>query len=145
MVPRLQPPDMGTADWLAARLDPGSVRAFLAGDLLAILAFLVAGELRHGVNPAVLPGYFAETAAPFYLGWAVAGPLAGAYTERARRDRRRLVAATAGGWVLAAVGALLLRATEAFHGDADPVFFVVVVGFGGGLLVGWRLLRSALG
>lgn len=136
---------MSALSALAARVDRGTARSFLPGDVAAILLFVVLGELRHGVDPVSMPARFAGTAVPFLLGWLLVAPLAGAYAARLRSSAGRLAAVTAGAWVGAAALAQVVRATDPFPGNADPVFFLVAVGFGGLLLVGWRLAWSVLG
>lgn len=133
---------MSALSGLASRVDRGTVRTFLAGDLVAILAFVLLGELRHGVDPMTAPGRVAGVAVPFLLAWLVVGALAGAYAPGLRDDARRLVLVALGAWIGAAAVAQVLRGTAAFPGDADPVFFLVTVLVGGALLVGWRLLRT---
>lgn len=136
---------MSALSTLASRVDRGTVLAFLTGDVAAILVFVALGELRHGVNPVTMSGRFAGAAVPFLLGWAFVAPLAGAYSHRIRSGTGRLVAVTLAAWVGAAAVAQVVRATEPFPGDADPVFFLVTVGFGGLSLVGWRLAWTVLG
>lgn len=145
ITPGSVPATMRALSTLLSRVDRGTVLSLLPGDVAAILLFVVVGELRHGVDPVTMPGRFAGTAIPFLVGWLVVAPLAGAYAARLRSGLGRLVATTASAWVAAAAVAQVLRATEPFPGDADPVFFLVTVGFGGLLLVGWRLAWTALG
>lgn len=135
---------MSALSGLTPRLDRDAVRTFLVGDVVAILAFVVLGELRHGVDPVTMPGRFAGTAVPFLVGWAVVGALLGAYAASVRRGAGRLAAVTAVAWTGAAAVAQALRATAVFPGDADPVFYLVTVGFGGAILVAWRLGRVLL-
>lgn len=129
---------------LTGRVDGGAVRLYVVGDVLAILAFVVAGELRHGVHPFVAPFAVADTAVQFYLGWMVAAPLVGAYKRSTVDSRRSALVASLGAWVLAVVVAQMLRATPWFRGEADLAFAAVSVAVGGVLLVGWRAIRSDL-
>ncbi len=134
----------GLASRLAGRVDASAVRLYLVGDLLAILAFVVAGELRHGFHPLVEPLAVADTAVQFYLGWAVAAPLVGAYARSTVESRRSMLAASLGAWMLAVVVSQALRATPWFRGDAATSFAAVSVVVGGALLVGWRVIRAAI-
>lgn len=106
------------------------------GDVLLILAFVVAGEVRHDVDPLARSGVVLDTALPFLVGWFAAALVAGLY----RRDwtPRAVAVRTAGAWVGAAVVALALRATPLFHGDFAVAFLLVSVGVGLLLLVPWR-------
>lgn len=121
------------------RLDGATVNRYLAGDLLAVAAFVVAGQLRHGT---LLPVRFAGVLAPFLVGWLLAAPVAGAY----RADCRESVWVAAGwavlAWMPAAAVAQALRATPAFPGDADPAFFAVTLGVGAAGLAIWRSVAA---
>ena len=126
------------------RVDAATVRRFVVGDLLAVLAFVVAGEYRHNVDPLVAPWAIVGTLLPFWIGWAIAGPLAGAYSDRVRASVRAMAARTVGAWLLAAGVAMGLRATAAFRGDAASTFFLVAAVSGGALLLLWRGTATAL-
>lgn len=131
----------GLAARLAGRVDADAVRLYVVGDLLAILAFVVAGAIQHGNDPMTEPLVVADTASQFYLGWAVAAPIVGAYARATVDSRRSTLVASLGSWVLAVVVAQALRATPWFRGDAAVTFAVVAVAVGGVLLLGWRLVR----
>lgn len=106
------------------------------GDVLLILAFVVAGEIRHGVDPLARSGVVLDTALPFFVGWFAAALVAGLY--RPGWTPRAVAVRTAGAWIAAAVVALALRATPVFHGDFAVAFLLVSVGVGLLLLVPWR-------
>jgi hypothetical protein len=125
-------------------VDRGALRRYVAGDCLAILLFLVAGELQHGVNPLALPIHFAGVALPFYVGWAVAAPALGAYANAARSSRRALLGGTAAAWLVADLLGQGLRGTALFPGDADTAFFAVALLVGGIALLTWRIARFEL-
>lgn len=131
----------GLAARLAGRVDADAVRLFVVGDLLAILAFVVAGAIQHGNDPLTEPLVVADTASQFYLGWLVAAPLVGAYARATVDSRRSALVASLGAWVLAVMVAQALRATPWFRGDAAVTFAAVAVAIGGVLLLGWRLGR----
>lgn len=106
------------------------------GDVLFVLAFVVAGEIRHGVDPLARTGVVLDTALPFLVGWFAAALVGGLY--RPGWTPRAAAVRTAGAWVVAAVVALALRATPLFHGDFAVAFLLVSVGVGLLLLVPWR-------
>jgi len=136
---------MDLRTYVAARVDPTPLSAGLAvGDVLAIGAFVVAGEIRHGTDPVANPLLVADTLAPFLLGWALAALLGGLYTTDALKNPRRVLSWTVPAWVLATLVGHGLRATELFHGGTTLGFIAVTLGLGGALVVGWRLLVAAL-
>jgi hypothetical protein len=112
----------------------------LAGDLLAIGLFVVAGEIRHGRPPAAGALTFAEFAA----GWLLAAVLVGAYADDAVSSLPRAAALASGGWLLGASFGQLIRAIVEPGFYVAPTFFLVTLGVGGVLLVGWRLLARAV-
>lgn len=124
-------------------VDAGTVRAFLLGDLVAIALFVLAGEFEHAAPFSDL-AYVADTAAPFYLGWLLVAPIAGAYAARARESYGNALLATAPAWLLADLAAMALRATTLFHGDAAVTLYLVAGVVGLGLLSAWRLAAIAV-
>ncbi|MFB6137482.1 MAG: DUF3054 domain-containing protein [Halobacteriaceae archaeon] len=120
-----------------------ALRRFAAGDLLAVTAFVVIGEYKHGIDPLSVPGLAAETLVPFVVGWAVCGPLAGAYRRALVAGDvdagRALVARTLAGWAGAVAVAMALRSTEPLHGGVQLSFVAVSLGAGGLFLCAWRL------
>lgn len=124
---------------------PGAatLRRYLPLDAVAVAAFVLAGERSHRVPLAELV-YVAETAVPFYLGWAVGALAAGAYADGVDDSLGRFVGRTFVGWVLGAAVAMGLRATPLFHGDAAVTLFLVTSGVGGALVLGGRVGRRAL-
>jgi len=127
------------------RVDSRAVRRFLVGDALAILAFVVVGQVQHGFPPLDYPARFAGTAGPFLAGWLVAAPVVRAYSAGVLTSVRAAAGRALLAWVAADVVAQLLRDTAAFPGSADPVFFAVASVFGGGLLVLWRSAAVLVG
>jgi len=112
------------------------------GDLLAILAFVTAGEIRHNVDVTREPLIVLDTAVPFIAGWLLVGWLVGAFASVSVRSRREMVIRTLLAWPLGAAIAQLLRATSLFRGSADLTFFVVSVVVG---LLAVLLARFAVG
>lgn len=111
------------------------------GDLVAIAAFVLAGELRHYEQATAL-ARAPETALPFVVGWAIVGTLAGVYARSGRSSLVDAVGRTAAGWLGAAVVGQLLRATPYLHGEFSPAFALVSVLVPGGMLVAWRTVAT---
>lgn len=144
MAPRTAGMQVAPTQTLRRRFDRGTVRRLAPVDVVAVLAFVVAGEFSHGVNVLSYPVYVAGTAIPFLVGWALVGSLAGAYRRDVLASPRNLVLRTVGGWLGADVVAQALRATATFHGDANPVFFAVAGGVGATLLLVGRFAVRAV-
>lgn len=141
---------LGTA---ALRDSPRTRRtaALLVGDLLAIVAVLTAGLLRHGVDPVAMPGHAALVIGPFVVGWLVAAPLLGAYARPTLASAGPTVGVAVLAWGPAALVGVVARATPAVPGSTPPVFVAVVAGFGALGVGAWRtvvagwLARSGAG
>lgn len=134
---------MAVASSLRRRVEPTPSMALLAvGDVLAILTFVVVGEISHGIDPLAQPGRVVGTLAPFLIGLALTTISGGLYTADAIRSPRRAVSLVVPAWIAAVVVAQLLRATAVFPGDAALTFAVVSTLVGGTLLVVWRLVAS---
>lgn len=128
---------------LGTRIDWSPSTAWLAlGDGLVIVAFLVVGELRHDVNPVAQPGHVAITIAPFLLGWLIAAPLVGAYSERARRSVPASVVFAIVSWLVADLIGAALRATPVIPGNSPVTFVAVTFGVGGVSLAIWRAVAT---
>jgi len=115
------------------------------GDLLLIATFVVSGEISHFSVGYVLsqPLAVAETAVPFYVGWLVVAPLAGAYGRAALAGPRTAATATTGAWIGASLVGQLLRGTSLFSGELALPFVLVSLIVGLALLVPWRLVPFA--
>jgi hypothetical protein len=112
--------------------------ALAPGDLVAIVGFLAVGQRHHGVDPVAAPAYFAETALPFLVGWAVAAPLLGVYDADTRGSLRSAWRTVVPAWLLTVLVGQVVRATPLVHGGADPVFALVIGTGGAVLLAAWR-------
>lgn len=124
---------------VAGRVERSATTAWLAlGDAVVIVAFLALGAMRHNVSPLTTPLRFADTVAPFLLGWAIAAPLVGAYARRARRSVRAGAGLAVVAWLAADLIGSALRATPYFHGDAPLSFVAVTFGVGALFLAVWR-------
>jgi hypothetical protein len=102
----------------------------LAGDVLALLAFVVTGLHSHGMRAWEMPVHTLETLAPFLIAWAVVAPLAGVYHRETLTRYRLTVPLVTLAWVVAAVLGTQLRATAYFPGDAPLVFVLVSIAVG---------------
>lgn len=136
---------MNPGSLVRSRIDRSRLALGLGiGDLLAITAFVVAGEIRHGRDPMTYPGVVAETLAVFLAGWAVAAFLGGLYTADALKNPRRVLSWTVPAWALATVLVHLFVALVGFHGGTELTFVAVTLFIGGAAVVGWRLVASVV-
>lgn len=110
------------------------------GDAVAILAFVVVGEIQHGGTMAS----GVTTYAQFLLGWAVAGPLLGAYAPDSLQTRPRAGAVVFLAWVGGALLGQAVRAVVKPGLYVSPAFVAVSIGFGGLALVAWRVVAISL-
>ena len=137
---------MPDGSWLERRLDRSRWTALLAvGDVVALTAFVAAGQVRHvGENPLLSPVTLLGALAPFLIGWTLVALVGGLYTHDALLGPRRMLSWTVPAWLLGAAIALALRWTTLFPGDVSGLFPLVAIVFGGVLLVGWRVTAAAL-
>ena len=122
-------------------IDRDSVGALLPGDLLAILLFVAAGEVRHNLPPWEYQMRYLRVLIPFLVGWALLSLAVGAYSRRARTSTGWSLALALAAWLPGALVAMAIRDTDAFPGGAHPDFYLVSALIGGALLVVWRLFR----
>lgn len=127
-----------------ATLDRRALRRFGVVDLVAILAMLWAGQLRHGIDPLAMPGRYLGTLAPFLIGWVVASYAFGAYGPETLEGYRAAVVSTVVAWFVGNTIGQGLRATSLFHGGTELAFYLVMFGFVGGALVVGRVLVIAV-
>jgi hypothetical protein len=126
-----------------------STRIVLAGDTLALLAFVLVGMQTHStLETPQAAGRFAVLAGPLLLTWYAASAALGALSPAllaARPVRWRAVwGRTLAAWLIAAPLALLLRALLLGSAVLVVPFMLVTLGLGGALLLGWRSLYLAL-
>jgi hypothetical protein len=120
------------------RLELSQTTATLAvGDLVAILAFVVAGIVQHGGDPANVVEVLG-VALPFVIGWLPAAFFVGLYAPAVLRNSRETALRTLVAWVVADLIGQGLRSTALFPGDFAVPFFVVSLAVTGLLLVVWR-------
>lgn len=126
---------------LRSRIDVSRVSGILlAGDLLAIGVFVAAGEIQHG-RPITAGGL---TFLEFAAGWLLAAVAVGAYRRDAVSTAARSALFAGGGWLLGASLGQLLRAVIEPGFYIAPTFYLVALGAGGILLLGWRFLAWAI-
>jgi len=127
------------------RVDPEpSMAALAVGDVLAVLVFVVVGEITHDVDPIAQTGRVLGTLAPFLIGFAVVAMVGGLYTRDAIRSPKRAVSLIVPAWVGAVLIAQALRATAVFPGGAAVTFAIVSIVVGGSLLLAWRAVAAVV-
>ncbi|MFB6251850.1 MAG: DUF3054 domain-containing protein [Halobellus sp.] len=122
--------------FLARRID-GAAAPLAVVDLLALAAVLTFGVVNHN-GVAYLstdPAGWLLTLTPFFVGWAVAGPLVGAYSAGAAESAKAAVPLAIRAWIPGAIIGFALRASPVFSGGFQPSFGVVVFLTGGLALV----------
>jgi len=127
------------------RVDPEPSMAVLAlGDLLAVLVFVVVGEITHNIDPVAQFGRVLGTLTPFLIGFAAVALLGGLYTRDAIRSPKRAVSLVVPAWIGAVLIAQVLRATAFFPGNAAVTFAIVSMAVGGLLLLAWRAVAAVV-
>jgi len=133
------------AEWFGGRVEVSrTTLGLFAGDLAAIVLFVVVGEITHGIDPVAAAGYVVtNTLSPFVVGWLLVAVPAGMYGAATRESTPRVALRTAAVWLCADAFAQVVRATPYVQGGASfrasVVFGVVSFVVGGGLLVAWRV------
>jgi hypothetical protein len=116
--------------------------ATMAGDVLAVVVFTVAGLYSHNTLAWEVPVHTLETLAPFLIAWGVVAPLAGVYHRQTLASYRLTVPLVVLAWTLAALLGSQIRATDVFPGGAPLTFVLVSVGVGMLCLLPIRLLAT---
>lgn len=131
---------MDVPSFLANRLDRGAV-PLAVGDLIALIVLLTVGALNHSTPEFLLanPLHLLEVYAPFLIGWALVGPLVGAYSAGAVETAKSSIPLVIRSWIPAALVGLALR-KFVFTGGAAPSFAAVMLVLGSIALGGWRAL-----
>ena len=117
----------------------------LAGDILVLVLFVLAGQREHELINAGNPLLgIAQTSLEFVLAWLAAAARFGAFRRDEPSSRRAFLRRSLNAWLLAAPLATLLRALVLDRADIPTAFQIVVLLLGGALLLGWRLLYAIL-
>jgi hypothetical protein len=117
-----------------------SAWVLLLGDLLALLAFVYAGQRDHDlVDPTQPLLGVLQTAAPFALAWLLAGWWLGAFNLDEIPAFRPFLARSLNAWLVAASLGLLLRSYILGRAVIPTGFLAATLGFGGLFLLTWRL------
>lgn len=114
----------------------------LAGDLVALLLFILLGQADHGtLNPSnPLSGAFSNVIA-FVVPWLIAALVLGAYRGSSPSPELGKFLGTALlAWLVAAPWGMELRAILLDRGSIPVPFFLVTIGVGGAFLLLWRLI-----
>jgi hypothetical protein len=131
----------------------------LAGDLIAVIAFVAVGQRDHElVNEANPVLGVLLTAAEFGVPWLVAGLLLGAFRvgdhvgaglAPAQGDRKgrlytSFIARSLNTWLVAAPIGILIRSYALGRAVIPTVFLVATLGFGGVFVLGWRTVFALM-
>jgi Na+-driven multidrug efflux pump len=112
----------------------------ITGDMLTLLAFAYIGQREHEtVNSARPLLGVVWTGLPFALTWLAAGWLLGAFDGKGRA-MRPFLGRSLNTWLVAAPLGLLLRSYLLQRAVIPTVFVTAALGFGGAMILGWRLL-----
>ncbi|SDJ68960.1 Protein of unknown function [Halovenus aranensis] len=129
---------------LTGRVPTTTGLTLLAGDLVALFAFVVVGQYKHGYLFWEYPSRTVLISAPLVCSWLVAGVVCGLATAGSVANYRRAVLWMAPVWLVVAVVGGVIRRTTLVPGYAPPSFFIVSILFGWLFLGGWRLLAAKL-
>ncbi|RQG90578.1 DUF3054 domain-containing protein [Natrarchaeobius chitinivorans] len=113
-------------------------------DVVLLSALVAGGALSHGHDPITAPIETLETVLPFVLGWLVVAAIAGVYTSDVSSSVGRTIRLLTVTWLGAANVGLLLRQSALFDGGAAWPFPLVMTGLGLLVIVGWRVVVTAL-
>lgn len=114
---------------------------FIAGDLLALLAFVYIGQRDHGLVDAANPLWgVLWTAAPFALVWLPVGIWLDIFPRGVPVNPRSLLIRSLNAWLAAAPLGVVLRAFLLGRAVIPTSFLVATLGFGGLFVLGWRAI-----
>jgi len=113
----------------------------LVGDTTLLLLFAALGRANHGDQEGGAVLGVLGTAAPFLIGWYVAGTLLGAFSPTAFVTPKTSAWRTTRTWLAAGALGLLLRSALEHHLTPLP-FVIIALGFNLVTLTGWRLLLT---
>jgi hypothetical protein len=136
---------MADPSFLEQRLD-ASTWPIAVGDLIALLAFLLAGTIRHSTVAELQadPAIYLLAAGPFILGWIVCAPLVGAYSPGGGSALNSSIPLAIRSWIPAAIVGLVVRVLAIPGRGAEPIFAVIILVGGSLVLSVWRFLYFKL-
>jgi len=113
----------------------------LAGDVLVLFVFVVAGQREHELTNANNPllGSLLTTG-EFAVAWIASGVWFGVFQRDHPPSLRACMRRTLNAWLVAAPLGTLVRALVLGRADIAAAFLMVVLVLGGAMLLGWRLL-----
>ncbi|AXR77769.1 hypothetical protein AArc1_1435 [Natrarchaeobaculum sulfurireducens] len=114
------------------------------GDLVAIVALIVIGQLSHDIDPVTDPLASLESMVPFLIGWLVISLLAGVYAREIATSVARAARSTTVAWIAAVNVGLIIRSTPLFDGGSGWPFNLVLTGSGLVILLAWRLAYASV-
>ena len=114
------------------------------GDLVAIVALILIGQLSHDIDPVTEPLASIESMIPFLVGWVVISMLAGVYAREIATSVARAARSTTVAWVAAVNVGLIIRSTPLFDGGAGWPFNLVLTGSGLAILLAWRIAYASV-
>lgn len=130
---------------MAFDVDRRALRRYVAGDVAAIVIFVILGELSHGENLPEVLWPMVQTLVTFLVGWFAVATVGGAYAAKTRTDRRRAILVPVVLWAFADAIAQALRSTAVFQGDAAITFYLVALVVGGALIGAGRFVAFRRG
>jgi hypothetical protein len=136
---------MADPSFLEQRLD-SSTWPIAVGDLIALLAFLLAGTIQHSTVAELQadPAIYLFAAGPFILGWIVCAPLVGAYSPGGGSALNSSIPLAIRSWIPAAIVGLLVRVLAIPGRGAEPIFAIIILVGGSIALSVWRFLYFKL-
>jgi hypothetical protein len=114
----------------------------MAGDLLALLAFVLVGQADHNTINTANPLLGAlPNVVPLAGSWLVVAALLRAFPKGSQQPRlSAFLGRSALAWVIAAPIGLAIRMVWLGRGDIPIPFLLVTLAAGGLFLLGWRLV-----
>lgn len=130
---------------MSSKFDRYTPWILVAGDLVALLAFVYSGQQSHEIadsTSALRP--LLVTGSEFVVPWFVAGALLGAFPRGEALTVRRLMARSLNAWLVAAPLGVLMRALLLGRAVIPTVFLIIAMGLGGAFVLGWRLVFALI-
>ena len=123
---------------------PISAGVLGAGDLLALLAFVILGRIVHaGSGPVDWLENLPRIAAPFLVGWVIAAPVFGAYRRASDLSTGRFLLNSALTLVAADLIAFAVRGYLLSDAVTLP-FVLTALAITAFLVIGWRLFFACV-